>query len=104
MESMVIFKRNKDLMQLNDTEINDLIKSTSLIKIRLVGNMTFIQKMKFKKELDDMDNLLLDLTVEKYLRENKYDYKDMDKMKTMEYCPIPKERMDIFVNLIKELK
>ena len=103
MENIVVFKRNKGLMKLNDTELDSVFDSTSLLKLYLLDNMTLIQKEKLEKALDNLDNLLLDCIVEKYLK-TLYEHKYIDKIRTMEYCPIPKERMDIFVNLIKELK
>lgn len=103
MENMVIFKRNKGLMNLNDTELDSVLDSTSLLKLYLLDNMTLIEKEKIEKALDNLDNLLLDCIVEKYLK-TLYECKDTEKIKTMEYYPLSKERMDIFADLIKELK
>ena len=110
MENMVIFKRNKDFMKMNESEINEMINSIGFMKLYLLDIMSVEQKEKYKKELDDINDMLFSCLVEKYLKvqiehfKNKCEYEEIDKIKTMEYYPFSKERIDTIDKLVEELK
>ena len=54
--------------------------------------------------------MLFSCLIEKYLKvqiehfKNKCEYEQIDKIKTMEYYPFSKERIDTIDNLVEELK
>ena len=51
MESMVIFKRNKDFMKLNESEIDEMINSIGFMKLYLLDIMSVKQKEQYKKRV-----------------------------------------------------
>ena len=110
MENMVIFKRNKNFMKLNESEIDEMINSIGFMKLYLLDIMSIKQKEQYKKELDNINDMLFSCLVEKYLKvqieyfKNKCEYEEIDKIKTMEYYPFSKERIDTIDSLVEELK
>lgn len=111
MENIVIFKRNKDFMKMNESEIDEMLYFLCFMKkVHLLYVTPANQKEQYKKELDGIDDMLFSCSVEKYWKvqidhlKSKYRYDEIDKIKEMEYYPLSKERVDAIDHMVKELK